>query len=74
MRPIKIKTTDRENVHFANEDIFKISRLAGEPLSSHVLIEKTHGQNEETDDVAKVYLQEKEGLMSLLFNKPDKTQ
>ena len=75
MRPTKkIKPTERENVHFANEDIFKISRLAGEPLSNHVMIEKTQGQDMNEDDTANIYLQKKEGLMSLLFNNPDKPQ
>jgi len=74
MRPIKLKTTERENVHFANEDIFKISKLAGEPLSKHVMIEKTPDQETDADEATNVYLRDKEGLMSLLFNKPDKAQ
>jgi len=71
-RTIKLKTTERENVHFANEDIFKISKLAGEPLSTRVMVEKA--QETDADEAANVYLRDKEGLMSILFNNPNKSQ
>jgi len=68
----QIKTTEKENAYFAKETSFKISRLAGMPLSNHVTIEKSH-EEERDDKPSSVYAQEKDGLMSHFFNKPAKS-
>ena len=67
----QIKTTKKEEAYFAKEASSKISRLAGIPLSNHVMIEKP-SEEEEKNETPSIYFQEKEGLMSLFFNKQAK--
>ncbi|MDR2338504.1 MAG: hypothetical protein LBE20_07725 [Deltaproteobacteria bacterium] len=61
-------TKTYEDAYFDKKTLEKLSKLSGNPLVSHITIERTKDKPNH-DKIENIYFNDQEGLLSKFFNK-----